>query len=72
MSVWARMFAPGRPLQLSLMFVGKARSLPSSGTHERCFTQVGPGVNLLQKSFIGSTPVANVIKLFMAESYDFS
>ncbi len=28
------MFAPGRPFQPSLIFVGKARSLPESGAPE--------------------------------------
>jgi hypothetical protein len=32
----AQVFVSDRPFQLSLMFFGKARSLP-----ERCFTQVG-------------------------------
>ncbi len=31
----------GKHFQPSLMFVGKARSLPLSGARERCFTQVG-------------------------------
>ncbi len=31
------MVDPDRPFQPSLMFVGKARSLPKSGTPERCF-----------------------------------
>ncbi len=35
------MFAPGKPFQPSLLFVGKARSLPLSGAPERCFTWVG-------------------------------
>ncbi len=35
------MFVPGRPIQPTRMFVGKARSLPMSGAPERCFTQVG-------------------------------
>ncbi len=34
-------FVPGKPFQLSLMFVGKARSLTFSGARERCFTQEG-------------------------------
>ncbi len=37
----ARAFAPGKPFQPSLMFVGEARSLPENGAPERCFTQVG-------------------------------
>jgi hypothetical protein len=32
-----KVFVLGRPLQAILMFVGKARSLPQSGTPERCF-----------------------------------
>ncbi len=36
----ARAFAPGKPFQPSLMFVGKARSLPKSRAPERCFTWV--------------------------------
>ncbi len=35
------MFVPGKPFQPSLMFVGKARSLRSSGAPEMCFTWVG-------------------------------
>ncbi len=34
------MFLPGNVFQLSIMFVGKARSLLWSGTPERCFTQI--------------------------------
>jgi hypothetical protein len=30
-----------KPIQSSLMFVGKARGLPQSGAAERCFTWVG-------------------------------
>jgi len=30
----------GRPFQTCPIFVGKVRSLPSSGTPERCFTRV--------------------------------
>jgi hypothetical protein len=33
-------FAPGKSFQPSLLLVGKARSLPSSGAPERCFTWV--------------------------------
>ncbi len=39
------MFVPGKPFQPSLMFVGKARSLPKSDAFERCFTLVGSGLN---------------------------
>ncbi len=35
------MFVPGKPFQPSLMFVGKARTLRSSGAPEMCFTRVG-------------------------------
>ncbi len=38
------MFVPGRPFKTSLIFVIKGRSLPKSGTLERCFTQVGSGL----------------------------
>ncbi len=34
------MFVPGRRFQLSLMFEGKARSLPKSGAPERYLNQV--------------------------------
>ncbi len=34
------MFVPGKPFQPSLMFAGKASSLPYIGAPERCFTQV--------------------------------
>jgi hypothetical protein len=33
-----RVLAPGKPFQPSLLFVGKARSLPLSGAPERCLT----------------------------------
>jgi hypothetical protein len=36
-------FVLGRPLQLSLMFVGKARNLPYNGEPEKSLTQVGCG-----------------------------
>jgi hypothetical protein len=39
----ARVFVSGKPFQLSIMFVGKARSLPEIAAPERCFTQVGSG-----------------------------
>ncbi len=35
------MFVPGKPLQPSLMFVGKARGLHYSGASEMRFTWVG-------------------------------
>ncbi len=38
------MFVPGKPFQPSLVFVGKARSLPKSGALERSFTRVGSGL----------------------------
>jgi len=31
----AKLFVPGRPYQPRLMVMGKARSLPQSGVHER-------------------------------------
>ncbi len=34
-------FVPGRPIQPSLIFVGKERSLPHSGAPESCLTWVG-------------------------------
>jgi hypothetical protein len=33
-------FVPGRLFQRSLMFVGKARSLPLSRAHQMCFTSL--------------------------------
>ncbi len=48
---------PGKPLKLSLMFVGKARSLPKSGALERCFANV---VLVLWYSFMA--PGACIIK----------
>ncbi len=36
----ARVFVPGRLFHLSLLFVGKAMSLPLSGTSDRCFSRV--------------------------------
>jgi hypothetical protein len=47
---WAEytiVLVPGKPFQPSLMFVGKAKSLPSSRAHEMCFKQAG--VSLIQK-----------------------
>ncbi len=38
----ARVFLPGKLFQRSLMFTGKARSLPKSGVSERRPTQVRP------------------------------
>ncbi len=35
------LFVPGKPFQHSLMFLGKARSLPTSGASERCFIHLG-------------------------------
>jgi hypothetical protein len=37
-------FVPGRPCQLSLMFVSKAGILLWCGPPERCFTRVGSGL----------------------------
>jgi hypothetical protein len=37
----ARVFAPGMPLQPSLMLVGKVSNLPKSRAPERYFTEVG-------------------------------
>jgi len=34
----------GKPFQPSLMFVGETRSLPWSGSPERCFTRVSSGL----------------------------
>ncbi len=41
-----------KPLQLRLMFVGKARGLPQSGTPERCFTWVGSGLTRKNKDYV--------------------
>ncbi len=38
------MFVPGKLFQPNLMFVGKARGLPKSGSPQRCFNLVGPGL----------------------------
>ncbi len=40
------MFVPGRPLEPTLMFLGKARSQSLSGAPEKRFTQKGPKKNL--------------------------
>jgi hypothetical protein len=37
----SRVFVPGKPFQLSLMFLDKARSLPKGGVPERYIAQVG-------------------------------
>jgi hypothetical protein len=37
-------FSPGRPFQLSVAFLGKARNLPTRGEPEGCFTRVGSGL----------------------------
>ncbi len=49
----ARFFVPGKLSQPSLMFVGKARSLPQSGAPE-IFYNIGPGVNVLKHFFVGT------------------
>ncbi len=41
------MLVPGKPFQPSLMFVGKAKSLPRSGAPKMCFNQAV--VSLIQK-----------------------
>jgi hypothetical protein len=46
----ARVFVPGRPFQLGLMFVVKARSLPQSGDPEWGFTRVCPVLDLAGKA----------------------
>jgi hypothetical protein len=35
------MFAPDKPFQLSLLFVGKPESLPFSGAPKRCLLMIG-------------------------------
>jgi hypothetical protein len=40
----------GRPFQPSLVFVGKARSLPKSEAPERCFTGLQPNSQTLDKA----------------------
>ncbi len=42
---WA-MFVPSKPFQPSLIFVGKAKSLPWSRAPTRCFNHVGSGLAL--------------------------
>ncbi len=51
------------PTLLSMMFVEMARSLPSSGVPEWCFTQVGSGLG--QKI----RPGPNIIKLFFVRNF---
>jgi len=41
-------FVRGKPFQPSLMFDGKAFSLPYNGASEKCFTQVGFGLTRKQ------------------------
>ncbi len=64
------------------MFESKAGAYPSEAPNNRLGMKSSPGTNVLAhceksqltvvKSFIRLTPVANVIKLFTAVSYDFS
>jgi hypothetical protein len=49
-------FVNGKFFQLGLMFVGKARSLPYSGTSGRCFTGVGSRLTSKHKSRLKSLP----------------
>ncbi len=47
------MLVPVWPYQPSLMFVSKARSLPSSGSLDRCLTWVGASLNCKRWTSIG-------------------
>ncbi len=44
------MFVLGKPFQPTLMFLGKATSLPLSGTSWRCFTREGSGLTRKHKT----------------------
>ncbi len=44
--VISQVFVPNKPIQPSLMFVGKANNLPNIEAPLRCFTRVGSGLTL--------------------------
>ncbi len=54
------MFAPGKPLQPDLLFVGKAKSLPQSGIPRKCFDPASPALQTLvtygRKKFYAIVP----------------
>jgi hypothetical protein len=53
-------FVPGKPFQSSLLFVGKARSLPYNGAPEMFFNRVGFSFanKISQKGFPGTNTLA--------------
>ncbi len=55
------MFVPGKPLQPSLLFAGKAKSLPKMGTSFRCSSWVGSSPSHKHKHHKGwrDLPVTN-------------
>ncbi len=52
----ARVLVPGRHFQPSVMFVGKASSLPWSGASFGCLTRVGSGPKHIHKTLLERIP----------------
>ncbi len=59
------MFDPGKPFQPSLMFAGKASSLPYIGAPELAYSE-NPKIADV-KSFIVQAPGVNVMKQFLTD-----
>jgi hypothetical protein len=57
-------FVLGRLFQLILVLVGKPKSLPYSGTPERCFTWVGSGRTRKQNTYYENSS-ATAVKFFI-------
>ncbi len=55
MLIIPKVFVPGMPFQLNIMFAGKTNSLPLSVAPERCFTQLGAGLTRKHRIRIGLT-----------------
>ncbi len=55
------MFVPGKPFQLSLLVVGKTRSLPKSGAFERFFNREGSCFSNTYQTRLKGMPGANTL-----------
>ncbi len=51
-AIKATLSVPDGPFQPSLMFVGKAKSLPLNGKPERCFQLISHFVNLFRAGLV--------------------
>ncbi len=58
------MFVHGKPFQPSVLFVGKARSLPQSGASERFFDRVGSSFTKNIRLFWKGLPVTNTLAYY--------